>query len=182
MIRRALWPPSRVKSSAPAASRSKAHVEFVEQQLLHRARAFAHEMLDRHGIRRAIAGLEDVARQRGGIVRRVVDDPALRPVAVGRERLGERKQFDGEAELRGVQRIGRAGEAGADDEAVGAKDLHAINGVAARDGLDVEAQIDRGRRMRQRADADHVHPGQRETRATFRTARRPKPRPPRRRR
>ena len=96
------------------------------QQLLHRARALAHEVIDRDRVGRAVAGVRDVAGQRGGIARRVVDDAALRPVAVGDERLGQREQLDGEPELRRLQGIRRAREPGADDKAVGVESAHEL--------------------------------------------------------
>jgi hypothetical protein len=110
----------------------EAHRQFVEQQFLDRPRPFAHEVLDRGRVGRPVARRHDVARQRGGIGRRVVDDAALRPVAVGRERFGEREQLDVEAERRRPQRVGGPGEAGADHETVGAVGAHAVRVRASR--------------------------------------------------
>jgi hypothetical protein len=63
MMRRSLCPPSRVNRVARGIA-VETHVEFVEQELLHRRRALAHQLVDGLGIRGAVAGLEDVARQR----------------------------------------------------------------------------------------------------------------------
>ena len=110
----------------------EADVEFVQQKLLHRPRPFPHEMFHRRRVRRAVAGRDDVARQQCRIRRRVVDDTALRPIAVGRQRFREREQFDGKAKLRHLQRVRRAGQPGPDDQTVGVKDLHAREARAAR--------------------------------------------------
>ena len=67
----------------------KADVELVQQHFLYGRRSLAHEVLDRLRICAAIARLEDIARQRLRIRRRVVNDSALRPVAVGRQRAGQ---------------------------------------------------------------------------------------------
>jgi hypothetical protein len=83
----------------------KRYLQFLQQHLLHRPRALAHQVLHRGRIRRAITRLEDVSRQRFRILRHIVDDATLRPVAVRRQGLGQRQQFHREAELCRMQRV-----------------------------------------------------------------------------
>ena len=71
-------------------------VEFVEQELFHGGGTFVDELGHGRGIRGVVAGGLDVVRERtgGGGLGWVVDDPALRPIAVGGERFGQREQLD----------------------------------------------------------------------------------------
>src|SRR5262245_58029210 len=82
--------------------------ELVEQQLFHGGRTLAHELIDSGGIRGAVAGVENVARELTGVRRGVVNDAALRPVAIGDERTLEREELDREPGLGRMQRIRRA--------------------------------------------------------------------------
>ncbi len=107
-------------------------VQFVEEELLHRDRALADELVDGGGVGRAVARGHDILRELGGIGARVVDDAALGPVAVGAERFAEGEELDLEAGAGGVPRVGGAGEAGPEDEAVGVDDAHGVSGGAAR--------------------------------------------------
>jgi len=107
------------------------NAEFVDQQLFHRLRTGADELLDRGRIGRAVARHHDVASQglRIGCFG-IVDDPALRPRAVRRERALEREQFDGETVPGRPQRIGAAGQTGSDHQTIGADDFHGMLGDA----------------------------------------------------
>src|SRR4051812_49401935 len=72
----------------------EANVEFVEEQLLHCGWAFAHELLDRRRIRGAVAGVDDVPGERGGIRSHIVNNSSLRPITIRSQRLGETEQLD----------------------------------------------------------------------------------------
>ena len=99
-------------------------VQLVEQQLLPRGRAFLYELVDGRGVGRAVARLEDIARQLRGLGAGIVDDAALRPVAVGPEWFGKGKKLHLQAGARGVQCIGRARESRPQHQAVRVDDLH----------------------------------------------------------
>ena len=117
--RRALWPPSRVRSSsalAIGAPADAAEVGAERDQLAHALGPVAHHHLDHVAVREAAAGLERVLHVALEGVGRVEHrgDAALR---VGGRRLVElalgHDQHVGVA--RGLEREGQPGDAAADD-------------------------------------------------------------------
>ena len=83
-------------------------MEFVKQELFHGGGPFVDELGHGRGIRGVVASGLNILRERtgGSGFGGVVDDPALRPVAVGGERFGQREQFYAVTEPCGVQGVG----------------------------------------------------------------------------
>ena len=80
--------------------------ELVEQQLLHRGRTLAYQLLDRRRIRGAVAGGHNV-RPQSRRVARLVNDAALSPIAVRHEGAVEREQFHAPTRAGYLEGVGR---------------------------------------------------------------------------
>ena len=98
--------------------------QVVDQHLLDDARPLAHQLLHGSGIGHVVPRLQDVARQGCRVRARVIDDAPLGPVAVGLQRIGKREELARQPRLGGPERVGRAGQAGPDDEAIRPEDAH----------------------------------------------------------
>ena len=97
---------------------------ITHQQLFNGSRAFFDQLPDRRRVGRAGTRFHDVVCQQAGRSTAVIDDATLGPVTVGVVGPALEDQCNAQTGLCCIQRIGHAGKAGPDNQAICSYDFH----------------------------------------------------------